>query len=71
MIYRSSQGRELPGTTGYGDLGIDLARKIMKSPVLSAHIRTMIPENMGRATVYGLALHSTEVSGTTIFLSHP
>ena len=71
LIYRSSQGRELPGTTGYGDLGIDLARKIMKSPVLSAHIRTMIPENMGRATVYGLALHSTEVSGTTIFLSHP
>ena len=69
LIYRSSRGRELPGTTFYGDLGIDLARKIMKSPVLSAHIRTTIPENMGRATVYGLALHSTEVSGTTIFLS--
>lgn len=69
LIYRSSRGRELPGTTFYGDLGIDLARKIMKSPVLSAHIRSMIPENMGRATVYGLALHSTEVSGTTIFLS--
>lgn len=70
LIYRSSLGRELPGTTFYGDLGIDLARKIMKSPVLSAHVSTMIPENMGRATVYGLALHSTEVSGTTIFLSH-
>jgi ethanolamine utilization protein EutA len=71
LIYRSSQGRELPETTAYGDLGIDLARKIITSPVLSAHIQTMIPENMGRATVYGLALHSTEVSGTTIFLSHP
>jgi len=71
LIYRSSRGLDLPGTTCYGDLGIDLARKIAESPVLSVHMRTMIPENMGRATVYGLALHSTEVSGTTIFLSHP
>jgi len=71
LIYRCSQGLDLPGTTYYGDLGIDLARKITESPVLAAHIGTMIPENMGRATVYGLALHSTEVSGTTIFLSRP
>lgn len=71
LIYRQSSGKPLPGTTHYGDLGIDLARRIMQSPALSAHVDTRIPENMGRATVYGLALHSTEVSGTTIFLSRP
>ena len=29
----------------------------------------LIPENQGRATVYGLTLHSMEISGQTIFLS--
>jgi ethanolamine utilization protein EutA len=71
LIYRIGSGEELPGTTYYGDLGIDLAIKITQSSVLSAFIHTLVPENMGRATVYGLALHSTEVSGTTIFLSRP
>jgi ethanolamine utilization protein EutA len=31
-------------------------------------VRTFVPENRGRATVYGMTLHSTEVSGTTLFL---
>ena len=69
LIYRQSQGKELPGTTYYGDLGIDLAKRIVQSPRLAAHLNDMIPENQGRATVYGLALHSTEISGSTIFLS--
>ena len=71
LIYRQSVGEALPGTTHYGDLGIDLAVKITQSRILSPHVHTLIPENMGRATVYGLALHSTEVSGTTTFLSRP
>ena len=68
LIYRKSRGRDLPGTTHYGDLGIDLAKRILQSPLLSAHIRSKVPENMGRATVYGLTLHSTEISGSTIYL---
>ena len=71
LVYRCHRGRDMPGTTHYGDLGIDLARKIVQSPLLSAHIDTLVPENMGRATVYGLTLHSTEISGATIFLSDP
>lgn len=71
LIYRKSSGEKLPGTTHYGDLGIDLARRIMQSRILSAHIHRLVPENRGRATVYGLTLHSTEVSGATIFLSRP
>jgi ethanolamine utilization protein EutA len=69
LVYRKHRGEELPGTTHYGDLGIDLAERILRSPVLSAHVDDFVPENMGRATVYGLTLHSTEISGATIFLS--
>ena len=68
LIYLESQGKELPGTTHYGDLGIDLAKRIVQSPLLSAHISDFIPDNQGRSTVYGLTLHSTEISGSTIFL---
>ena len=34
---------------------------------MSLSLKRMIPENQGRATVYGLALHSTEISGTTLY----
>jgi ethanolamine utilization protein EutA len=69
LVYRESLGKGLPGTTFYGDLGIDLARRITQSPILAGHIGDFIPENQGRATVYGLTLHSTEISGQTIFLT--
>ena len=69
MLYRAVGDEPLPGTTYYGDLGIDLARCILASPKLACHLNDMIPENQGRATVYGLTLHNTEISGSTIFLS--
>lgn len=69
LVYRESLGKGLPGTTFYGDLGIDLAKRITQSPILAEHICDLIPENQGRATVYGITLHSTEISGQTIFLS--
>ncbi|MCP3887736.1 MAG: reactivating factor for ethanolamine ammonia lyase [Desulfobulbaceae bacterium] len=68
LIYLYSTNNALPGTTHYGDLGIDLAIRIAKSPLLSVSVTSLIPENMGRATVYGLAIHSTEISGSTLFL---
>lgn len=71
LIYLQALGESLPGTTFYGDLGIDLAQRILTSPILSANSQTIVPENLGRATVYGLTLHSTEVSGSTLFLPHP
>ena len=39
--------------------------------MLSRDLKTCVPENKGRATVQGLTLHSTEVSGTTLFLPTP
>ena len=71
LIYKYSAGQPLPGTTYYGDLGIDLAVSVVESRLLSGHLDSFVPENGGRATVYGLTLHSTEVSGTTLFLPRP
>lgn len=71
LIYKYNTGRHLPGTTYYGDLGIDLAERVVESRLLSGYLDSYVPENGGRATVYGLTLHSTEVSGATLFLPSP
>ena len=44
---------------------------ISNSVLLSANLKTCIPENKGRATVVGLTLHSTEISGNTLYLPKP
>jgi ethanolamine utilization protein EutA len=71
LLYQHMAGEALPSTTFYGDFGIDLALAIAASPNLSADMYDFVPENRGRATVYGLTLHSTEISGTTLFLPQP
>lgn len=71
LLYRHLQGESLPGTTYYGDLGIDLALAISRHPRLVRDATRLVPENRGRATVYGLTLHNTEISGSTLFLPHP
>jgi ethanolamine utilization protein EutA len=68
LVYAHAAGTALPGRAYFGDLGVELAGAILRSEILSAHVRTFVPENRGRATVYGMTLHSTEVSGTTLFL---
>lgn len=68
LIYRHVQGIPWPGTTCYGDLGIDLARRIVASPMLAQSLQAFRPESAGRATVYGLLRYTTEVSGNTLFL---
>ncbi len=68
LIYKITENEPIPSTTFYGDLGIDLAKKIISDSFFSKQITTIRPENMGRATVYGLTLHNTEISGATLFL---
>jgi ethanolamine utilization protein EutA len=68
LIYRLAAGEPVPETTAYGDLGIDLARKIFASKFLSRSLKFFVPETKGRATVYGVTLHATEVSGASIYL---
>jgi ethanolamine utilization protein EutA len=71
LIYAHVQGRPWPPRTHFGDLGIELAQRIVGAPFWSAHLHTWLPASAGRATVYGLLRHSTEVSGSTLFLPHP
>ncbi|MSR56618.1 MAG: reactivating factor for ethanolamine ammonia lyase [Planctomycetaceae bacterium] len=71
LAYRCAQGLPLPDTTSFGDLGIDLARRLCESPVLSRDLRSHVPAGLGRATVHGLTVHSTEVSGATLYLPRP
>ena len=71
LVYRHLQGAPWPATTHYGDLGIDLARRITQSPVWADSLRHYRPRSGGRATVYGLLRHTTEVSGATLFLGAP
>ncbi len=71
LLYRLVMGEELPGTTWYGDLGIDICRGIVDSPLLSRSLYSHVPEFGGRATVYGLTLHSAELSGNTLYMPCP
>lgn len=68
MIYEHCAGKSWPARTCYGDLGIELAQRIVKSPVFSRHHGDEPPASAGRATVYGLLRYATEISGSTLYL---
>jgi ethanolamine utilization protein EutA len=71
LVYDQLQGATPLGVTQFGDLGGELAARIAQSRSISGRMRQMAPEGLGRATVYGLLRHSTELSGATIHLPHP
>src|SRR5581483_10314566 len=69
--YEHLAGKAWPSTTCFGDLGIDLAQRIVESPVWADDLRRFVPAGLGRATVYGLLRHTTQISGSTLHLPHP
>jgi ethanolamine utilization protein EutA len=71
LVYAAQGGKPLPPTTFFGDLGIDLAQRLLDSPRWRSHFATFVPAHAGRATVYGLLLYTTQVSGSTLFLPDP
>ena len=71
LVYSQFQGKPWPATTFFGDLGIDLARRLLESSRWVKFWNTFCPESAGRATVYGMLRHSTQISGATVFLPHP
>jgi ethanolamine utilization protein EutA len=71
LVYGHLQRKPLPATTYFGDLGIDLAQRLLTSPYLAKHFKTHVPACSGRATVYGLLRHTTQISGSTLFLPNP
>ena len=70
LIYSRLSGKPWPSTTCYGDLGIDLARMLLSSQWAEC-FQNFVPHSAGRATVYGLLRHNTEISGSTLFLPNP
>jgi ethanolamine utilization protein EutA len=69
LVYARRRGDPPLPPGHYGDLGGELAARIVASEVLSR--RVLVPASAGRATSYGLLRHSTQVSGTTLFLPSP
>src|SRR5262249_33838677 len=46
LAYRCARGEPLPGTTAFGDLGIDLARRICASPILGGDLTSHMPSGL-------------------------
>jgi ethanolamine utilization protein EutA len=69
LVYAAVRGHGFPGTTAFGDLGIDLAERLLNHSPWADDFSTFIPEGGGRATSFGLLRHSTQISGSTLFLS--
>lgn len=69
LYHHLHQGRS-PPLTVYGDLGIDLARRLLQAPWLRAPAGGAAGE-MSRATSLGLMLHATQLAGSTVYLPHP
>ncbi len=68
LVYAAAGGTPLPGTTAFGDLGVDLARRLLTHPAWSRSWLEYRPEGGGRATVAGLLRHATRISGASIHL---
>lgn len=71
LVYAAARGAAPPGITPYGDLGADLAHRLLTHPTWSRHWRGYLPEGGGRATVAGLLRHATRISGASIHLPTP
>ncbi len=71
LVYQAVSGGPRPATTCFGDLGVDLADWLVGRSPWRDDFQKYRPAERGRATVYGLLRHSTQVSGSTIFLPRP
>jgi ethanolamine utilization protein EutA len=71
LVYAALRGEPWPPTTHFGDLGIDLARRLLALRPWAERLQKYRPASAGRATVYGLLRHSTAISGNTLFLPRP
>lgn len=70
LAYKLREGQQPTMRTEFGDLGQELAQGLLASKLIAPRL-TLIPEGGGRATVFGLLRHSTELSGATLFLPQP
>jgi ethanolamine utilization protein EutA len=71
LVYAAARGAAPPAITPYGDLGVDLAHRLLTHPTWARHWPASLPEGGGRATVAGLLRHATRISGSSIHLPAP
>lgn len=71
LVYDALAGRALPGTSAFGDVGVDLARGLIAHPRLGPRLSAWRPAAGGRATVIGLLRHAVRLSGTSLHLPDP
>jgi ethanolamine utilization protein EutA len=71
LAYRGLTNNTWPTTTAYGDLGIDLARQLVERPFWRDHLTRFTPIALGRATLFGLLRHNTQISGGTVYWTDP
>ncbi len=71
LVYAQLRGEPRGGVTRFGDLGGELASRLSRSPTIAGRMGDLAPEGLGRATVYGLLRHGTELSGSTLYLPRP
>ena len=71
LVYDYQRGIPCGGISQFGDMGGELATRIVAAPRLASLMATSTPEGLGRATVYGLLRHATAPSGATLYLPHP
>lgn len=71
LVYAHLRGEPWPSNTQYGDLGIELAQWLVYASPWSRDFQEFTPSHGGRATVYGLLRHSTQISGATLYLPDP
>jgi ethanolamine utilization protein EutA len=70
-MYELLSGKKPGGKSRFGDLGEELAARLIASPKIASRIAAFTPPGLGRATVFGLLRHSTELSGATNYLPRP
>ncbi len=70
LMHRLLHGEEL-GTTPFGDLGADLALRLLREPRWRHALVPVSPDVAGRATSMGLMRHATVVSGSSIYVPRP
>lgn len=71
LVYAALDGKPWPEPGKFGDLGIELARRLAGRADWRESLLAFRPASAGRATVYGLLRHNTQVTGSTLYVSHP
>jgi ethanolamine utilization protein EutA len=68
LAYALARGETIGVVAPFGDLGVELAARLARwRRFVNARLPDE-PQGLGRATVYGLLRHGTELSGSTIYL---